>query len=423
MNNRNKLLADIVIAAGGTVTDPNNRNQLLQDWLDASGGGGYLESGEYLSVICTGDSIADLGSSENQFLYSINTKGWPANSFAQSNQLFEMLPDSGIAGNTTQMLLDRLQTDVIDTGAQVAVIMLGTNDVHAQIDENVTIANMQSIVDQLVAADMKVILTPITYRGDNHPNYTTKIDIINAAYANIADNNANVAISGTFDEFNALAIDPVRWEEVTIDKLHPNSSGAYLMGKVISKALNDNLESIYPSTATQLVTNSELLGTGGAVNLGATGQAPDSFNVFYAQPIAGVGVEYVGDSLVLRAGDGSTGGRDDAKIFQNVSVSNPLPADQFIAKATVSVEKDILSEIASMSVTLKPNAGKQYNFLFNGEAATAIFQESYNKFIMRTIPTALDPSATSVEVSVILKSRGNQDVEIKIHDLELIKIA
>jgi hypothetical protein len=29
----NELLAQIVAAAGGTVTDPNNRNQLLQDWL------------------------------------------------------------------------------------------------------------------------------------------------------------------------------------------------------------------------------------------------------------------------------------------------------------------------------------------------------------------------------------------------------
>lgn len=382
-----------------------------------------LLTDEFISVICTGDSIADLGSSENAFLYSINTKGWPANAFAQSSQLFEMLPDSGVAGNTTQMLLDRLQTDVINTGAQVAVIMIGTNDVHAQIDENVTIANMQSIVDQLVAAGMKVIITPITYRGDNHPVYTAKIDIINTAYANIAANNANVAITETFDEFNALAIDPVRWEEVTIDRLHPNSSGAYLMGKVISKALNDNLESLYPPTATQLVVNSELTGVSGSTAIGATGQAPDSFTVFYAQPISGVGVEYAGDSLVLRAGDGSTGGRDDAKIFQNVSVSNPLPTDQFIAKATVSVDKDILSEIASMSVTLKPNVGKQYNFLFNGEAVTAIFQESYNKFIMRTIPTTLDPSATNVEVSVVLKSRGNQDVEIKIYDLELIKIA
>jgi hypothetical protein len=29
----NEILAQIVIAAGGTVTNPNNRNQLLQDWL------------------------------------------------------------------------------------------------------------------------------------------------------------------------------------------------------------------------------------------------------------------------------------------------------------------------------------------------------------------------------------------------------
>lgn len=31
----NELLAQIVIAAGGTVADPNNRNQLLKDWLNA----------------------------------------------------------------------------------------------------------------------------------------------------------------------------------------------------------------------------------------------------------------------------------------------------------------------------------------------------------------------------------------------------
>jgi hypothetical protein len=31
----NELLAEIVVAAGGTVTNPNNRNQLLQDWLNA----------------------------------------------------------------------------------------------------------------------------------------------------------------------------------------------------------------------------------------------------------------------------------------------------------------------------------------------------------------------------------------------------
>jgi len=29
----NEILVDIVLANGGTVTDPTNRNQLLADWL------------------------------------------------------------------------------------------------------------------------------------------------------------------------------------------------------------------------------------------------------------------------------------------------------------------------------------------------------------------------------------------------------
>jgi len=33
MRAMNQILVDIVIAAGGTVTNPNNRNSLLNDWL------------------------------------------------------------------------------------------------------------------------------------------------------------------------------------------------------------------------------------------------------------------------------------------------------------------------------------------------------------------------------------------------------
>ena len=42
MATRNKLLADIVIAVGGTVRDPNNRNFLLEDWLSALTGGAFI---------------------------------------------------------------------------------------------------------------------------------------------------------------------------------------------------------------------------------------------------------------------------------------------------------------------------------------------------------------------------------------------
>lgn len=35
MRAMNEILADIVLANGGTVTNKDNRNQLLQDWLDS----------------------------------------------------------------------------------------------------------------------------------------------------------------------------------------------------------------------------------------------------------------------------------------------------------------------------------------------------------------------------------------------------
>lgn len=57
MNNRNKLLVDIVLAAGGTVTNPNDRNMLLQDWLDAAGGGPSPTPSQYDHVLYLGASI------------------------------------------------------------------------------------------------------------------------------------------------------------------------------------------------------------------------------------------------------------------------------------------------------------------------------------------------------------------------------
>ena len=32
---RDEILVEIVLALGGTVTDPSNRNLLLKDWLEA----------------------------------------------------------------------------------------------------------------------------------------------------------------------------------------------------------------------------------------------------------------------------------------------------------------------------------------------------------------------------------------------------
>lgn len=68
MSTRNKLLERIVLALGGTVTNPNNRNQLLYDWLTALGGpvpptrlapnfNGVSQSGSFSASLVSGDLI------------------------------------------------------------------------------------------------------------------------------------------------------------------------------------------------------------------------------------------------------------------------------------------------------------------------------------------------------------------------------
>lgn len=394
-------------------------------YVNAEGVAAPIYTGSNVKVLTTGDSIADLGSSGDvASSYTFNTKGWPAHTFAISTQRFDVLPDTGIAGNTTQMLIDRLQSDVIDTGAEVVIIMLGTNDVHAQISESVTIANMQTIVDTVTAAGIKVILTPITYRGDNHPNYTQKIDIINAAYRAITEANESAVITDTFDEFNALAIDETRWREVAIDRLHPNSSGGYLLGRTIAATLDRYVVSEDIET-TSLMVNPDFNGVGGGVVLGATGTAPDNWTVYNANPDNGLGVtvETVNgrNSVVLSAGTTYENNGRKAKIAQTIQLPDNTATTEYVAYAKVDVSKEDLDEMASMSLQISPIGSDQVRtFLWNGEDVNSRVTEDVSGYMMFTVPAKLD-GATSATLSISMSGRGNHDISITIRELNLFE--
>lgn len=75
-NTRNGLLAQIVQAAGGTVTDSSNRNSLLQDWLDAVSGpaGRWYFSGNGVDQYITTPSIVFNGDVESiKFSFNAET--------------------------------------------------------------------------------------------------------------------------------------------------------------------------------------------------------------------------------------------------------------------------------------------------------------------------------------------------------------
>lgn len=109
MNNRNKLLADIVIAAGGTVTDPNNRNQLLQDWLDAN------------SPINEYDTIVGVGASITQGMFDGKYFETP---FRGVN-----FATSSTGGATLQNIIDNVQSFIdLASGRTLFIMHAGGND-------------------------------------------------------------------------------------------------------------------------------------------------------------------------------------------------------------------------------------------------------------------------------------------------------
>ena len=71
---RNDLLKQIVVAAGGTVTDPSNRNELLKDWLNAvsaPSGRWYFSGNGVDQYIETGVRIVDVDNLDGTVLEGV----------------------------------------------------------------------------------------------------------------------------------------------------------------------------------------------------------------------------------------------------------------------------------------------------------------------------------------------------------------
>lgn len=164
MNNRNKLLVDIVIAAGGTVTDPNNRNQLLQDWLDASG----APTADYDNIVIVGASIIER--SFGQDLSAPNASATQVFKDAGSNV---NVYGYGWSGTTASFIANKLQI-AMDAFPERTLFIVhgGGNDVSSnrpysglsQPDIDSVSNDFQSLVDVAASRASDCIVCNITFR-------------------------------------------------------------------------------------------------------------------------------------------------------------------------------------------------------------------------------------------------------------------
>lgn len=377
MNNRNKLLADIVIAAGGTVTDPNNRNQLLQDWLDASGGGSnnYLLQGELLNIIAVGDSItAQGGGATSNGGSVISNNGYWVQSLQNSSQEFSIADvAAAVSGDTTEDLLLRM-SDILTSGADIATLLIGTNDLGKNATPVATIAsNVENIVDQLIGAGMKVVLMQVTYR-DPADNLNDEIDNLNLLYKGIADARVgDVVLVDKFTEFDSRIIDPAQTSTVSPDMLHPNTYGAYLM----SQALTATLDSAFLSTSPTYVNlfDNQDLSQGGGRLIEATGDCPLGTTLIHADPETGFGGVLNGDgTFTVKTGSVAVPAANDNNALLRTSQYTVNTAGHY--KVGVDLFVDDFSPFKEFYMYMQSNSGavSKVNFKLpaNGGAGESV---------------------------------------------------
>ena len=249
----------------------------------------YLLEGERLKFLPVGDSITAGGGSPS--IYS--TSGFWVNALNSSSQEWELLDEEGVSGDRTADVLNRM-APILSSGAQVVCLLIGTNDVNAAIPNSTIASNVENIIDQMITANMKVILCQVAHRAVSQ-GFNDTIDQLNLLYADIASRKPNdVVLAGEFTEFNARIDSVTNESDVTGDGLHPRSFGAWLMRIPVVEAMDSKFLSTSP-VYTNILLSPELTQNTGILFNGATGEVPDEWRLYYANPSVGQGGTINGD--------------------------------------------------------------------------------------------------------------------------------
>ena len=196
-----------------------------------------------MKILFQGDSITDAGRDRND-PHDLGS-GYPkyAAQFIRDafpDKDFEFI-DLGISGNRTENLVERLQSDFIDIGADIVSVLIGVNDTwhHAgdksYVPAEVFEGNLRTVYGAVKETGAKLIvleqfLLPaedkLYWREDLDP----KIQIQRKVARDYAD--IYVPTDGIF----AAALIGHDYTEYSDDGVHPNAYGSEFLGSIYAKA-------------------------------------------------------------------------------------------------------------------------------------------------------------------------------------------
>ena len=127
--------------------------------------------------------------------------------------------NAGVSGDTTDMALARLDTDVLSRDPRIVIVGLGGNDFLRGVPISATEANLRTIIQKIHGAGAMIML--IGYRFPSlQVNYQTM-------YARVASEERCLLISGVL---KGIWTDP----SLKSDEIHPNARGYQMVAERIS---------------------------------------------------------------------------------------------------------------------------------------------------------------------------------------------
>ena len=277
-----------------------------------------------------------------------------------TNLNLKLLNNAGLSGDTTVAgiatnfpgLYSRLQKDVFAYNPQIAVVLIGTNDVGYGTETASQISNnIIMICNAILAKNIKVVLVTIppmgsAWSGFSAANAKLILDIVRQEKA-YAMATPGVVLADTYDAL----VDPTsnvatELTANTADGIHPSSIGAYIMSQVIGAAiaqfnvpniiLNGSSLDTYSNDTTSVntISNPLMQGSGGVAGTNVTGTIPAAWEL---KTFGGGSQSAVGSEVARTvSADGDISGNNFVNVFTSAAnndyttmVSNVTYTSQF----------------------------------------------------------------------------------------------
>lgn len=170
-----------------------------------------LEQNDKYKTVMIGDSITD-GGLWNELLNN------------------DLIQNRGIAGDTTDGVLDRL--DSVNKNLKQAFIMIGINDFFQEKSVDYVFSNYLKIIENLQQKGIKVYIQSTLFVGESKPaKYNQKVEALNEKLKSYAKENSLIFI----DLNTILASNKTLKNEYSSDDLHLNGKAYKLWTQTIKK--------------------------------------------------------------------------------------------------------------------------------------------------------------------------------------------